>query len=85
MSIDEYLDQKDPRMQAPFSVMVPRWACFQIYSNILFWHNNTKIQTEIVVLKIFGTLLTYLSINGNLWTMDEDGNPGKPSVFKLST
>lgn len=84
MSLDEYLDQDPPKKQAYFSVKVPRWACFQIHPGHIIWDGNKRVNTEIVWLKIFGQNITYLSINNNLWTMDEDGNPKKPSVFKLS-
>lgn len=84
ISIEEYLEQDPVKKQPYFSVRVPRWACFQIHNGHELWIGNKRIRTEIIWLKIFGQFITYLSINNNLWTMDEDGNPQSPSVFKLS-
>ena len=84
MTLIEYLELEQPVHTPIFSVEIdPDEYPVQISTGITMWHKGIKIEEKSVSIKIFDQWINYVAIHKNLWTMDEDGNPGKPSVFKL--
>ena len=83
MTFKEYINQSNPEKHPIFSVLVSEDDIHQSYETYYVWMQNQKHRGKIIVLKIYDELISYLSINNNLWTMDEYGNPYKPTVFKI--
>lgn len=83
MTFKEYINQSDAEKCKMFSVLVSEDDIHQSYETYYVWMYNQKHKGRIIVLKILDELFSYLSINNNLWTMDEYGNPYKPTVFKI--
>ena len=89
MKFSEYLNQENPFKLSSFSVLIDPefWKEYIHVSKPLKYKLGGQwIETRTVSFKYHGTWFTYRTDstdNGELWTMDEDGNKKSRSVFKL--
>lgn len=78
ITFDEYLKQSERR--AIHSVIVTEEHC-QVVAEHPIYINNIKQNTKLIYLHTFS--YSYLADqSGDMWTMDEQGNPKSRSVFK---
>lgn len=85
MTLWEYTHQKEPKRLPIHSVLVKPEECLEIHKqNRLF--AGEIISCLHVIITVQDHMFSYYTDNkfdGNLMTMDDDGNPLKHSVFKL--
>lgn len=72
MTFSEYINQKNPKKLPCFTVLVTNDDIEDKYLHYGKWF---------VGLRINGVYHTYILHNDSLYTMDEDGNKDKPTVF----
>jgi hypothetical protein len=90
MKFSEYLTQKNPKRLSSFSVEIDMrvWKNeIRISLPLKFSFAGKIIESHIVSIPFNGEYIDYITNSeddGDLWTMDNDGNKKEKSVFKLT-